>query len=107
MQVVFYKTPAGNEPVRAWLKKQPKEERKEIGVELLKVQLIYPDAGMPLVEPIDKRLWAVRVSLRDHWARVLFTVKNKTIILLHGVMKKTNKLDRDDIELAQDRLKDL
>ncbi len=31
LDVVFYKTEAGNEPVREWLKSLPREDRRAIG----------------------------------------------------------------------------
>jgi phage-related protein len=40
-EIRFYTTPAGNEPVRDWLKKLPKEERKEMGAALMRVQMLY------------------------------------------------------------------
>ena len=38
LQVVFFKTEAGNEPVREWLKSLPKDERYMIGEDIKKVQ---------------------------------------------------------------------
>ena len=38
LNVVFFKTDAGNEPVREWLKSLPREERHSIGEDLLTVQ---------------------------------------------------------------------
>jgi phage-related protein len=105
-EVRFYRSPAGNEPVRDWLRKLPKEERREMGIALMRVQMQYPDIGMPLVEPVGKKISAVRLNVRDHWLRVLFTVRKTTIILLHGITKKTNKLDKADIDLAIERMKE-
>jgi hypothetical protein len=49
LRVVFYRTGAGCEPVREWLKSLPKEECKIIGVDILKVQYGWP-LGKPLVD---------------------------------------------------------
>lgn len=38
LDVVFFKTEAGNEPVRKWLKCLPREECPTVGVDILKVQ---------------------------------------------------------------------
>ena len=35
---VFFRTAAGNEPVREWLKDLPKDERKQIGSDILAVR---------------------------------------------------------------------
>jgi len=73
----------------------------------MRVQMLYPDVGMPLVEPVGKKISAVRLNVRNHWLRVLFTVRKTTIVLLHGNMKKTNKLDQADIDVATDRMKEI
>lgn len=107
MKIRFYKTPAGNEPARDFLKDQGKEDRKKIGGDLLRVQETYPKVGMPLVEPVGKKIWAIRINLPGHWVRIFYIVWQKSIVLLHAVLKKTNKLDQDDLEIAQERAKDL
>jgi hypothetical protein len=38
LNVVFFKTEAGNEPVREWLKELSKEDCKVIGTDILTVQ---------------------------------------------------------------------
>jgi hypothetical protein len=38
LNVVFFRTEAGNEPVREWLKSLPKEDCKTIGADILTVQ---------------------------------------------------------------------
>ena len=35
LNVVFYQTGTGHEPVREWLKSLPKEERKTVGADIL------------------------------------------------------------------------
>jgi len=38
LDVVFYKTEAGNEPVREWLKNLPREDRRTIGEDIKTAQ---------------------------------------------------------------------
>ena len=42
MEVYFYRTVSGNEPVKEWLKSLPKEDMKTIGTDIKTVQLGYP-----------------------------------------------------------------
>ncbi len=49
LTVNFYKSSAGNEPVREWLKALSKNDRKAIGEDIKTVQTGWP-LGMPLVE---------------------------------------------------------
>jgi len=51
LRVRFYRTPAGEEPVREWLKALPPEERKIIGDDLKAAQY-----GWPLATPLISQL---------------------------------------------------
>ena len=101
--VVFYQTPSGSEPVREWLKELPAHERQAIGEDIKAVQFRWP-LGMPLVRKLTGKVWEVRTQLPTRIARVLFTVKGKHMVLLHGFIKKTQATSAQDIELAQNRI---
>jgi len=62
---------------------------------------------MPVSRKVAKDLWEIRSSLQNKIARVVFTVKGSEIILLHGFVKKTEKLPGKDLEIAKRRLADL
>ena len=55
----FYRTAAGNEPVREWLKELPDGERKQVGCDVKAVQYGWP-LGLPLVDSLGEGLWEVR-----------------------------------------------
>lgn len=103
LQVVFYKSAAGNEPVREWLKKLDKEDRTVIGGDIKTVQLGWP-LGMPLVRKLEKRLWKIRIQLDSRIARILFTVHTNIMVLLHGFIKKSQKLPARDLKIAKQRM---
>ena len=90
MQIFFYRTETGNEPVREWLKELPREDRKIIGEEIKTVQFGWP-IGMPLVKKLDANLWEIRAKLDYRIARVIFTLYEESIVLLHGFIKKSQK----------------
>ena len=62
---------------------------------------------MPLVRKISPDLWEVRINLSNKIARVLFTIKNQKMILLHGFIKKSQKTPNKELEIAEIRLKNL
>ena len=45
--------------------------------------------------------------MQNEIARVIFTVEGAEIILLHGFIKKTQKLPGKDLEIAKRRLANL
>lgn len=102
MNVSFYRTEAGNEPVREWLTEIPRDHKRMIGTEIKTVQIGWP-IGMPVVRKLDKGLWEVRVNLVDTIARVLFTVDGNVMVLLHGFIKKSQKTPASDLETARQR----
>jgi len=101
--VNFYRTDAGNEPVRDWLKELPRDDKRIIGEDIKTAQLGWP-LGMPLIRKMDKNLWEVRSSLSNGIARVLFTVDGNQMILLHGFIKKSNKTPQNELNTATTRL---
>jgi phage-related protein len=104
LKVVFFKTDAGNEPVREWLKDLPKEDCKIIGVDILTVQYAWP-VGKPLVDHLGDGIWEVRSRLSNRIARTLFAVVDGEIVLLHGFLKKQPKTPADELDLAKKRKK--
>lgn len=106
LQVRFYRTTAGTEPVRQWLKTLPVEERKIIGDDLKTAQFGWP-LRMPLIRKLEPELWEVRSRLPDRIARVIFTVEDNTMVLLHGFIKKAQKTPAGDLQLARQRLRTL
>ena len=106
LDVRFFVTDAGSEPVREWLKSLPAIERKAIGEDIKTVQLGWP-LGMPLVRNLGDGIWEVRIKLEIRIVRVLFALEQSTMVLLHGFIKKQQTTPKPDLDLAKDRLKQL
>ena len=101
----FYRTAAGTEPVRDWLKDLDGKDRRTIGMDLKDVEYGWP-VGMPLCRSLGNGLWEVRSSIsHGRIARVIFCVEEGEMILLHGFIKKTRKTPPRDIDLALKRKK--
>jgi len=103
LEVVFFRTGAGAEPVRGWLKKLSKDDRKAIGEDIKTAQYGWP-LGMPLVKKIEKDLWEIRSHLKNRISRVFLTMIEEHIVLLHGFIKKTHRIPKSDIDIAKKRL---
>lgn len=103
LSVTFFRTDAGRLPVQQWLKSLNKADRKVIGRDTHYVQFRWP-LGMPLVRKIEPYLWEVRSQLRSgRIARVLFTVRGNEMVLLHGFIKKSQRIAQTDLNLARHR----
>ncbi len=87
---IFFRTDAGAEPVREWLKDQiPAEARKTIGADIKTVQQTWP-IGKPLVDSLGDGLW-------------IFTIDASMMVLLHGCEKHSRKTRQADLDLARRR----
>ena len=103
----FYRTGAGREPVLEWLRGLDREERRSIGVDLMRVQFGWP-IGMPLVRSLRDGLWEVRSSLpRGKIARLILCFHEGTLVVLHGFIKKTQKIAQQEIAIAKRRMKEV
>ncbi|MBN4079170.1 type II toxin-antitoxin system RelE/ParE family toxin [Beggiatoa alba] len=102
LDVIFYRSESGNEPVREWLKSLSKRDKKAIGGDIKTVQFGWP-LGMPVVRKMGQGLWEVRCRLDKRIARILFTVKSEQMVLLHGFIKKSQKTSQADLQQAKDR----
>jgi phage-related protein len=103
IEVIFFRTGAGGEPVREWLRSlSPIEDRKQIGVDIKNVEFGWP-IGMPVCRPLGDGLYEVRSSLtRNRIARVLFYIDARgRMVLLHGFIKKSQKTPPAEMELAR------
>lgn len=106
----FYRTEAGKEPVRDWLKELGAAERKILGDDLQTVQLGWQLGlvGEPLVKSLGTGLFETRSSLPGHRiARVFFCIHEKNIVLLHSFIKKSQQTPDKELALAKKRQKSL
>lgn len=89
--------------MRTWLRGLDEGDRNAIGQDLMRVQYRWP-VGMPLCRAMGDGLWEVRSNLpSNRIARLLFSVHEDRLLVLHGFIKKTRKTPDDDLALARRR----
>jgi len=101
--VIFFRSEAGGEPVRDWLRSLPSpDDRKRIGEDIKTVEFGWP-LGMPLCRKLEDGIYEVRTDLSNNRiARILFYVDKKSrMVLLHGFIKKTRKTPGGELKLAR------
>ena len=93
--------------MREWLRALDRDDRREIGADVLAVQKCWP-LGLPPCRSLGNGLWEVRSALPSRRiARVIFVIDDETIVLLSGFIKKTEKTPAGEIELALRRMKEM
>lgn len=105
--LVFFRTGAGAEPVREWLRELPKADRRIVGFGLKELEFGWP-IGMPLCRALGGGLFELRVSLASRRiARVVVCVYEDELYALHAFIKKTRKMPQSDLRLARGRKREL
>ncbi len=103
----FYQNNVGKEPVRDWLLSLRKEDRVNIGADIQTTEFGWP-IGMPICRALKQGLHEVRTNLSNgRISRVLFFVYSGHMILLHGFIKKTRAIPKQDFSLANKRKKEI
>lgn len=107
---VFYRTSAGDEPVRSWLKGRSldHEDRRVIGTDIQVVEYEWPMlSDRNLVKAFGNGLLEVRSTLPSRRiARIIFGIAESQMVILHGFIKKTQKTPAADLDLAKARWRD-
>jgi phage-related protein len=101
----FYRSDQGNEPVRDWLKTLSREIKTEIGADIERVQWRWP-VSKPLVDGLGAGLYEVRTKVGNVQYRVLFCIRDSTMVLLHGFVKKSRTAPTD-LALGRSRQKEV
>ena len=100
-----YLSAMGRNPVRDWLLKLDKEDRRVIGKDIQKVEF-----GWPIGHAVLPRAWArpLRSDLSGgRIARVIFSINRGEMVLIHGFEKKSQKTPSLDLELALKRKREI
>lgn len=97
-----------NQEVQSWIDKLP------VGIKAsyARLSLLLTEFGMDLRFPHSKSLGSGLFELRpkgkEGIARVFYcTVLGRRIVILHGFFKKTQKIPRQELEIAIRRLKEI
>jgi len=107
IQARFHKTPSGTMPVRVWLLSLNRDDKRIIGGDIATVEYGWP-VGMPTCRPLGNGLYEVRSSLTSRRiSRIIFCMRGKEMVLLHGFIKKSQKTPSPALALARKRMKEI
>lgn len=93
--------------MRDWLLELGDDDRRTIGKDIAKAEFGWP-IGMPSCRSMGAGLFEIRSNLSDgKIGRVLFSIADDSMVLLHGFIKKTQATAKADLDLARKRLKEV
>lgn len=103
---IFFRTEAGREPLREWIRSLSPDDRRLIGEDIRTIEYGWP-LGMPVCRPLGEGLFEIRTNLPgNRIVRVFFYIdRQQRAVLLHGIVKKTQDTPKADLELARQNKK--
>ena len=110
LSVSFVELDSGKQPVEDWIENLPIGDKIKVMHDIELIQTGVITNRHPKIKDIKgvKGLREIRCNLSSkRIARLLFCVKNQTLVLLHGFIKKTNKTPKKEIAVAKSRMKGL
>ena len=104
-KIEFYIDENGHIPVRDFLEGLDKVTYARFLASLEQVRVRNIQAREPLVRHVEGKIWEIREESKTNIYRILYIFfTGKRIILLHGFVKKTQKLPRKELDIALRRL---
>ena len=107
----FYKTEAGNEPVRNELKELGRPIKSLVGEDLAFIEMNwrldrpYVDLLRKAQSDADASIYEARHKIENEQYRTLFFVSDDKMVLVSFFHKKSQKTPQHEIELAYERMK--
>ena len=107
--VAVFETPQGGRPVAKFITRLPVPLRAKLTRDIDLLERFGLDLGAPYVKKLKGTsidLWELRTRRGSDQVRMLFTViGDRSLILLHGFVKKARRMPRREIETAERRFK--
>lgn len=106
-KIEYYKTPLGAEPIYNFIESLPLKPKTKAynTLELLTEFGIH--LGFPHVKKVSGTpLWELRILGADNIRIFYIAISERTFLLLHGFMKKSQKTPTKDLNIALKRLRE-
>lgn len=72
------------------------------------MKIVGPNLGMPYTRAMGSGLFEIRAKGREGIGRAFYcTVVENKIMILHSIIKKTQKTPKQDLDLAIKRMKEV
>jgi len=108
-RIIFYETPAGNSPVKDFIRGLSAEKKAATIEEIDLLEEFGIELGMPHARPLSDGIWELRARAADGLTRILYFSSSKerhAFVLLHGVEKDQRTISDTDRKTALKRKKD-
>lgn len=108
-RILFYETPAGNSPVKDFIRGLSATKKAATIEEIDLLEEFGIDLSMPHTRSLSDGIWELRARAADGLTRILYFTPSKerrAFVLLHGVEKDQRTISDTERKTALKRKKD-
>lgn len=107
-EIVVYQDEQARQPVSDFIASLPQKDQARVYWTLDLLREFGLDLGMPYARHVQGKLWELRVRSGRNIYRILyFAHTGQRFVLLHAFEKKTRKMPRRELAVAEHRLADV
>jgi phage-related protein len=105
-EIEYYETADGHIPVKEFIEALNVKERAKVAWTIDLLEEFGINLGMPYAEHIEGELWELRARLSHNRYRIIYFLNTgKVFIMLHGFVKKTQKISKNELDMAKNNLR--
>ena len=105
-EVVFYETAQGRCPVQDFLETLPVKARAKTAKWIQKLEEYGPDLPRPYADAVKGKIRELRIIFASKHYRFLYFFHHRYIVITRGFIKKTDRIAENEIEKAQNLMRD-
>jgi phage-related protein len=107
MNVFYYRTSSGREPVREYIESLPMEDQIAVGGDI-RLIIEYGIFNAPVItRKLQGKLWEIKTGTRNQQRIFYCLFSEDGIVFLHACKKQREGAQRGDVELAYKRMKEV
>jgi phage-related protein len=107
MNVFYYRTSSGREPVREYIEGLPVEDRVSIAGDIKLIMQFGIFKAPVITRKLQSKLWEIKTGTRNQQRIFYCLFSEDGLVFLHVCKKQREGAQRGDVELAYKRMKEV
>jgi len=104
-EIEYYQSADGGFPVKDFIDSLDVKAKAKVARTIDLLEEFGIDLGMPYAEHIEGKLWELRIRLSSNRYRIIYFLdEGRAFVMLHGFVKRTEKISKVDLATARKRL---
>jgi phage-related protein len=106
-KAIYYEDERNSRPVEEFINDLESKTKAKVLARIEFLEERWQELRRPYVDTLEEGLYELRIILSGNQVRVIYAYMFKDyIVLLHGIIKKTKEVPRDDMLKAKNRMND-